>query len=511
MRASATAVSAARRTVAATKRRRSQPLRTRAIEPDRREHPPPSPSPPSPSPPPPRTCPTAASSTSPRGRPPRSSRRTRPQAAAAASSLPMTSRWRSGALRGAHRHREPEHRRSGVGSAAANCAGAARIRREIRRCGAPPTRANCGRHGFWGFRCHAPSVDTALGILRGDGSHTWNADDDELERLLQVAVLNAIELTPPGSARRRYGLCARGSLFNHSCQPNATHQGFVVGDGGGACLCVRAVRDIRKGEEVTISYVADLADAHGERAEQLKHHGFGAELRPCDAPLDEWLMPDGDERAKRTEEIGARNVAADAAASAAHGGAATRARLRRARALRRAARARQGRARRAPRAGHPRAQPLAHVMTHGGRARANALSWREAASAATRSAAARVAGASSCRSAAASERKGRRRRGGRGRIWRGARARPRRAADGVRRRGLVYLNYTLIRHSGVDQADEEGQQRGGAAGRQRGAHRGHDPRAWRRSMAVAFETRAEALALAPSSSAPPTPRAARRR
>ena len=163
-------------------------------------------------------------------------------------------------------------------------------------------------------------VDTALGILRGDGSHTWTAADDELERLLQVAVLNAIELTPPGSARRRYGLCARGSLFNHSCQPNATHQGFVVGDGGGACLCVRAVRDIRKGEEVTISYVADLADAHGERAEQLKHHGFGAELRPCDAPLDEWLMPDGDERAKRTEEIGARNVAADAAWTAAHGG-----------------------------------------------------------------------------------------------------------------------------------------------------------------------------------------------
>lgn len=51
-------------------------------------------------------------------------------------------------------------------------------------------------------------------------------------------------------------------------------------------LCVRAVVPIRAGDEVTISYVADLCAPLASRAAALSHHGFAPEARPCDAALD---------------------------------------------------------------------------------------------------------------------------------------------------------------------------------------------------------------------------------
>jgi SET domain-containing protein len=40
-----------------------------------------------------------------------------------------------------------------------------------------------------------------------------------------------------------------GSLYNHSYQPNARYQ-----DGPGACLVYKAIRNIARGEEITINY-----------------------------------------------------------------------------------------------------------------------------------------------------------------------------------------------------------------------------------------------------------------
>ena len=101
-------------------------------------------------------------------------------------------------------------------------------------------------------------------------------------RLLHVVVRNALALCG------KQAICVRGAMINHSCSPNATHQGFWRASDGALCLCIRAVRAIAADEEVTISYVADLAATHAERTVALEHHGFTAERRPCDEAMERW-------------------------------------------------------------------------------------------------------------------------------------------------------------------------------------------------------------------------------
>ena len=140
--------------------------------------------------------------------------------------------------------------------------------------------------------------------------------EDEATRLLHVVVRNSLQLCG------LQALCPRVAMINHSCTPNAVHLGYKrVGDGR-LCCCIRAVREIKKGDEITISYISDLASSVEDRSNALYHHGFKATERPCDALLVEWKVPiqeeDADEQSKKREAIGACNMAADAAWTVAH-------------------------------------------------------------------------------------------------------------------------------------------------------------------------------------------------
>ena len=138
--------------------------------------------------------------------------------------------------------------------------------------------------------------------------------DAELKRLLLVVARNAMAL------EGCQALCPRASMINHSCSPNATHQGFRRASDKTLCVCIRAVRNIQEGEQITISYVDDLATSVRERTASLAHHGFEAEHRPCDAALEGWILPAAEtvRRAEVERTVHAHNVAADEAWSAAH-------------------------------------------------------------------------------------------------------------------------------------------------------------------------------------------------
>mmetsp|Transcript_17599 Transcript_17599/g.53220 ORF Transcript_17599/g.53220 Transcript_17599/m.53220 type:complete len:475 (-) Transcript_17599:288-1712(-) len=183
----------------------------------------------------------------------------------------------------------------------------------------------------------APRVEAmARKSIDGNGTTCPIAGElslDSSARLVQVAAFNGMELGIPSAGAPRYqALFARASMLNHSCSPNALQMGFIPrhqctqslaltrddrAEGGRAfsrvedglwhessdnprCvegediwLCVRAVVPIQAGEEVTISYVADLTQVHQERVVALAHHGFEPESRACDAWLEGWTRRTG--------------------------------------------------------------------------------------------------------------------------------------------------------------------------------------------------------------------------
>jgi hypothetical protein len=157
----------------------------------------------------------------------------------------------------------------------------------------------------------------AVAEMRRRAPASATVDDRELLRLLHVVQRNALELLG------HQALCVRASMINHSCTPNATHMGFRRRADGALCCCIRAVRDIRAGEEVRISYVEDLACGAAERAAALAHHGFGPDARAADGPLEAWAptapAPSDPRRAQLERELSARNSAADAAWNSASG------------------------------------------------------------------------------------------------------------------------------------------------------------------------------------------------
>uniref|UniRef100_A0A7S4FD62 SET domain-containing protein n=1 Tax=Chrysotila carterae TaxID=13221 RepID=A0A7S4FD62_CHRCT len=83
-----------------------------------------------------------------------------------------------------------------------------------------------------------------------------------------------------------------------------------------SCACpdgsIRSLATIKAGEEVTISYVADLSASVSDRADALRHHGFAPERRACDSALEAWTVT-ASARDDKVAAIGARNAAADAA------------------------------------------------------------------------------------------------------------------------------------------------------------------------------------------------------
>lgn len=72
------------------------------------------------------------------------------------------------------------------------------------------------------------------------------------------------------------GLYAMSSLMNHSCVPSA--RSFAIGD----AKVVRAARDMKKGEEVTISYISAESNSYAERQLRLRRSwGFDCGCALC--------------------------------------------------------------------------------------------------------------------------------------------------------------------------------------------------------------------------------------
>ncbi len=82
------------------------------------------------------------------------------------------------------------------------------------------------------------------------------------------------------------------SRANHSCTPSAEYactphgHGGGGGGGGGGGLVVRALRDIRAGEEISVSYVDPVAP-RAERAGKLAFYGFTCDCPLCNSPRSE--------------------------------------------------------------------------------------------------------------------------------------------------------------------------------------------------------------------------------
>lgn len=70
------------------------------------------------------------------------------------------------------------------------------------------------------------------------------------------------------------GLWVLASYINHDCYSNAAS--VVVGD----VMFVRAVRDIKCGEEITQPYCVPIGNLQ-EREESLKRYGFTCQCRLC--------------------------------------------------------------------------------------------------------------------------------------------------------------------------------------------------------------------------------------
>ncbi|POM79746.1 Hypothetical protein PHPALM_2513, partial [Phytophthora palmivora] len=94
--------------------------------------------------------------------------------------------------------------------------------------------------------CHLP-VDEILAIAAQINENAYS-----LDALDEKHLVAAVGLFP---------ICG---LINHSCQPNCTWS-----NGGDSVMEVRALRDITKGEEITLSYI-DIDKERSERRTELR-------------------------------------------------------------------------------------------------------------------------------------------------------------------------------------------------------------------------------------------------
>lgn len=87
------------------------------------------------------------------------------------------------------------------------------------------------------------------------------------------------------SSTRGQGVYTVGCLFNHSCRPNLQ---VLYSDAGDELLSVRALRDIKPGEELLISYI-DESLPYPERQQELyEHYLFTCRCPKCEEEAAAW-------------------------------------------------------------------------------------------------------------------------------------------------------------------------------------------------------------------------------
>ena len=110
--------------------------------------------------------------------------------------------------------------------------------------------------------------------LQGLAKHTGISAAQASQLIYQVRT-NACQVTRRG---QKVG-CALSCLMgwhNHDCNPSASSQ--VTSDGH---VTVTALRDLREGEEITISYVNPADDVDERRRVLLAHYGFDCKCARC--------------------------------------------------------------------------------------------------------------------------------------------------------------------------------------------------------------------------------------
>ena len=108
----------------------------------------------------------------------------------------------------------------------------------------------------------APPQDSAA--LQAEAPPSAALSGNDRQKLLTAAAAAAA----PASATRSSGVWIACSFLNHSCRPNC--HWFCVGD----AMFVRTLREVREGEELTLSYTGFDARLYRERQEACAGWGF---------------------------------------------------------------------------------------------------------------------------------------------------------------------------------------------------------------------------------------------
>ncbi|GAB7335459.1 hypothetical protein MBLNU13_g07821t1 [Cladosporium sp. NU13] len=186
-----------------------------------------------------------------------------------------------------------------------------------------PKDIHMGLIGLWKIALQRVQNNPILGcdLLDLHGSHNELGDIvaevDGVQvvdtyHVYDIVSRNAFQLVGPfGTEKHCSGIYIRSSYVNHSCVPNA-HRTFI-----GEFLLLYATKDIKKGEELTISYGPDLVAFVSRREAIMSMWNFQCECALCvaDAGIPTDVLEKRDALAKAAEsfmkpEQCARDIAA---------------------------------------------------------------------------------------------------------------------------------------------------------------------------------------------------------
>jgi hypothetical protein len=107
---------------------------------------------------------------------------------------------------------------------------------------------------------------------------------DSLGPFIGIAKTNVLPLGPHATDG---GLFLQASRINHACLPNCQH----AWNASVSEETIHAVRDIVKGEEITISY-SDGSPSNIRREQLLRNFGFKCTFSLCSLPATERMRSD---------------------------------------------------------------------------------------------------------------------------------------------------------------------------------------------------------------------------